>query len=161
MKPDYTEQVHRLQDRMGICCHSTANDVGDGGVQRAFQVDVREKLRYKCLPAPKRIGVSKQQLDKRVMPRLQVGSLGKAIHTMCDLAIHFINTLPVLVASCHSRESGNPGDERHGNWMPAGACPRVGGGGHDVLLAPDLRNRHLAMRGWRSRTRARRNEWAS
>ena len=35
------------------------------------------------------------------------------------LAVCFINTLPVLVASRHSRESGNPGDERHGDWMPA------------------------------------------
>ena len=35
------------------------------------------------------------------------------------LDVHFINTLPVLVASRHSRESGNPGDERHGDWMPA------------------------------------------
>ena len=29
------------------------------------------------------------------------------------------HTLPVLVAACHSRESGNPGDKRHGDWMPA------------------------------------------
>ena len=35
------------------------------------------------------------------------------------LDVHFINTLPVLVASRHSRESGNPGDEGHGDWMPA------------------------------------------
>jgi hypothetical protein len=35
------------------------------------------------------------------------------------LDVHFINTLPVLVASRHSRESGNPGAERHGDWMPA------------------------------------------
>ena len=35
------------------------------------------------------------------------------------LEVHFINTLPVIVASRHSRESGNPGDERHGDWMPA------------------------------------------
>ena len=31
----------------------------------------------------------------------------------------FVNTLPVLVSSRHSRASGNPGDEGHGNWMPA------------------------------------------
>ena len=37
------------------------------------------------------------------------------------LDVHFINTLPVPAASRHSRESGNPGDERHGGWMPAGA----------------------------------------
>jgi len=61
MKPDYTEQVRRLQDRMGVCCHSTANDICEGDVQRAWQVDVRGKLRYKCLSAPKRLGVSKQQ----------------------------------------------------------------------------------------------------
>ena len=36
-----------------------------------------------------------------------------------SLDVHFINTLPVLAASCHSRESGNPGDECHGDWMPA------------------------------------------
>jgi hypothetical protein len=35
------------------------------------------------------------------------------------LDVHFITTLPVLVASRHSRESGNPGDEGHGDWMPA------------------------------------------
>jgi hypothetical protein len=35
------------------------------------------------------------------------------------LDVRFINTLPVLAASGHSRESGNPGDERHGDWMPA------------------------------------------
>ena len=35
------------------------------------------------------------------------------------LDVHFINTLPALVASRHSRESGNPGDKRHGDWMPA------------------------------------------
>jgi len=33
--------------------------------------------------------------------------------------VYFINTLPVPAASRHSRESGNPGDERHGDWMPA------------------------------------------
>jgi signal transduction histidine kinase len=32
---------------------------------------------------------------------------------------HFINTRPVPAASRHSRESGNPGNERHGDWMPA------------------------------------------
>ena len=37
------------------------------------------------------------------------------------LDVHFTNTLPVLGASRHARESGNPGDERHGDWMPAGA----------------------------------------
>jgi hypothetical protein len=30
-----------------------------------------------------------------------------------------LRTLPVLMASCHSRTSGNPGDEYHGDWMPA------------------------------------------
>jgi hypothetical protein len=35
------------------------------------------------------------------------------------LDVRFINSLPVLVALCHSRESGNPGDEGHGDWMPA------------------------------------------
>jgi len=43
--------------------------------------------------------------------------LSDAANTLLD--VHFINTLPVLVASRHSRESGNPGDERHGGWMPA------------------------------------------
>jgi hypothetical protein len=42
---------------------------------------------------------------------------GSEVMQMLD--VHFINTLPVLVASRHSRESGNPGDERHGDWMPA------------------------------------------
>src|SRR2546425_534018 len=51
------------------------------------------------------------------------------------------------LASRHSRESGNPGDERHGDWMPAAACPRESGGGHDVLQAPDLRNKHLVRMG--------------
>jgi hypothetical protein len=35
------------------------------------------------------------------------------------LDVHFINTLPVFVALRHSRESGNPGGKRHGDWMPA------------------------------------------
>ena len=43
----------------------------------------------------------------------------RSIAAKCILDVHFINTLPVLVASRHSRESGNPGDERHGDWMPA------------------------------------------
>ncbi len=53
------------------------------------------------------------------------------------LDVHFIYTLPVLVTSRHSRESGNPGGQE-----PWGldACLRR----HDVLLASDLRNRHLA-----------------
>jgi len=38
---------------------------------------------------------------------------------VCALDVHFINTLPVLVALRHSRASGNPGDKRHGDWMPA------------------------------------------
>ena len=33
--------------------------------------------------------------------------------------VHLIYTLPVLVVSRHSRASGNPGDKRHGDWMPA------------------------------------------
>jgi len=36
-----------------------------------------------------------------------------------DLDVHFVNTLPALVASRHARESGHPGDERQGDWMPA------------------------------------------
>jgi hypothetical protein len=36
-----------------------------------------------------------------------------------SLDVHFIYTLPVLVTSRHSRESGNPGDKSHGDWMPA------------------------------------------
>ena len=44
---------------------------------------------------------------------------GNFARVMGVLDVHFINTLPVLVASRHSRESGNPGDERHGDWMPA------------------------------------------
>jgi hypothetical protein len=32
--------------------------------------------------------------------------------------VHFITTLPVLAAWRHSRESGNPGDECYGDWMP-------------------------------------------
>ena len=35
------------------------------------------------------------------------------------LVVHVINALPVLVAARHSRESGNPGDAGHGDWMPA------------------------------------------
>jgi len=35
------------------------------------------------------------------------------------LDVRFIHTLPVLMASRHSRESGNPGGEGHGDWMPA------------------------------------------
>jgi len=35
------------------------------------------------------------------------------------LDVHFVNTLPALVASRHARESGHPGDERQGDWMPA------------------------------------------
>jgi len=35
------------------------------------------------------------------------------------LDVHFVNTLPVPAALCHSRESGNPGDERYRDWMPA------------------------------------------
>jgi len=48
-------------------------------------------------------------------------SLGEVDKLPSDrpLDVCFINTLPVLVALRHSRESGNPGDERHGDWMPA------------------------------------------
>jgi hypothetical protein len=35
------------------------------------------------------------------------------------LEVHFIHTLPVLVAWRHSRASGNPGGKSHGDWMPA------------------------------------------
>jgi hypothetical protein len=54
----------------------------------------------------------------------------------CGLDVRFLNTLPVSIASRHSRARGNPGDVLLGldasfRW-------------HDVLLAPDLRNRHLA-----------------
>ena len=35
------------------------------------------------------------------------------------LDVRFINTLPVLMASRHSRESGNPGGKSPGDWMPA------------------------------------------
>jgi len=41
-----------------------------------------------------------------------------ALDNLGLLDVHFINTLPVLVASRHARASGNPGDERHGDWMP-------------------------------------------
>ena len=57
------------------------------------------------------------------------------------LDVHFIHTLPVLVASRHSRESGNPGDERHGDWMPAYA-------GMTFYWRQDLRNRHLGFGCW-------------
>ena len=57
-------------------------------------------------------------------------------HRIRPLDVHFINTLPVLGASRHSRESGNPGGER---YRDLDARLR----GHDVLLAQDLRNRHL------------------
>ena len=46
---------------------------------------------------------------------------GGFINIVWGLDVHFINTLPVPTASCHSRESGNPGGERYGDWMPAGA----------------------------------------
>ena len=52
-----------------------------------------------------------------------------------QLDVHFVNTLPVATTSRHSRVGGNPGGKRCGDWMPAAACPRVSGGGHDVLLA--------------------------
>ena len=55
------------------------------------------------------------------------------------LDVHFINTLPVLVASRHSRESGK--SRRRALW---GLDARLRG--HDVLLAPDLRNGHLVAR---------------
>jgi hypothetical protein len=35
------------------------------------------------------------------------------------LDVHFVNTLPVPGALRHARESGNPEDERYGDWMPA------------------------------------------
>jgi hypothetical protein len=35
------------------------------------------------------------------------------------LDVHFVYTLPVPGALRHSRESGNPEDERYGDWMPA------------------------------------------
>jgi hypothetical protein len=38
---------------------------------------------------------------------------------LLGLDVRFINTLPVSAALRHSRESGNPGDECHGDWMPA------------------------------------------
>ena len=40
-------------------------------------------------------------------------------HSIMPLDVHFVNTLPALVASRHARESGHPGDERQGDWMPA------------------------------------------
>ena len=45
-------------------------------------------------------------------------------HNTTGLDVHFINTLPVLMALRHARLRG-----------------------HDVLLAPDLQNRHLARIG--------------
>jgi class 3 adenylate cyclase len=36
-----------------------------------------------------------------------------------ELDVHFVKTLPVPAALCHSRESGHPGDEHYGDWMPA------------------------------------------
>jgi hypothetical protein len=50
-----------------------------------------------------RIKVQNQALETRVV----------------GLDVCFIHTLPVLMASRHSRASGNPGDEGHGDWMPA------------------------------------------
>ena len=54
--------------------------------------------------------------------RQRVAAMGRRSATPCksedSLDVHFVNTLPVLAASCHSRESGNPGDEGHENWMP-------------------------------------------
>jgi hypothetical protein len=38
---------------------------------------------------------------------------------LARLDVHFIPTLPIFVPSRHSRESGNPGDKGHGDWMPA------------------------------------------
>jgi hypothetical protein len=42
-----------------------------------------------------------------------------AVDAVRALDVCFINTPPVLMALRHSRESGNPGDECPGDWMPA------------------------------------------
>jgi hypothetical protein len=41
------------------------------------------------------------------------------VQLLRELDVHFVNTLPVPAALRHSRESGNPEDERYGDWMPA------------------------------------------
>ena len=61
-----------------------------------------------------------------------------------SLDVHFIDTLPVFVTSRHSREACpvlDTGAGIQGGQEPWGldACFRR----HDVLLASDLRNRHL------------------
>jgi hypothetical protein len=40
-------------------------------------------------------------------------------HMAESLDVHFIHSLPVLVAARHSRASGNPGEAGQGDWMPA------------------------------------------
>ena len=63
-----------------------------------------------------------------------------------NLDVHFINTLPVLVASRHAREACPVLDTGAGiqETTPEGLHARLRG--HDVLLAPDLRNGHLVRR---------------
>jgi hypothetical protein len=51
-----------------------------------------------------------------MLPQLCYESFQMCIN---GLDIHVINSLPVLVAVRHSRESGNPGDAGHRDWMPA------------------------------------------
>ena len=57
--------------------------------------------------------------DTRYAARLSELAEREHFLTNWQLDVHFINTLPVSAALRHSRESGNPGDERHGDWMPA------------------------------------------
>jgi hypothetical protein len=61
---------------------------------------------------------------------------------MCQayLDVHFIYTLPVLVTSRHSRESGNPGDKSHGDWMPAFVCAC------SMAVAPWMSRQHDCLR---------------
>ena len=49
------------------------------------------------------------------------GRRGKPVQKYMSqyLDVLFIHTLPVLMASRHSRASGNPGGEGQGDWMPA------------------------------------------
>src|SRR5262245_30105165 len=56
-----------------------------------------------------------------IMPPCTIRSSMPPPVARLPLDVHCIHTLPVLGGSCHSREdgSGNPGDGRHGDWMPA------------------------------------------
>ena len=90
----------------------------------------------------KRFVNSHQQLNHMLCNARQLKSDSLSLGI---LDVRFINTLPVLMALRHARESGNPGSEGHGDWMPAYAGMTFYGAG---------------LTKWTSSTRQRRGQIA-